>query len=123
MSDKTSDEMTRLAIWQNIPYNDIVSWKVQIPKKVAKQILKLPEEIRSQAALLAADIEANGPERVGWPHHSQLKAQKGQKKGVKRFHCHLKGGRTTYVACWTVTDQAIQLVEVYYVGTHENAPY
>lgn len=38
-------------------------------------------------------------------------------------HCHLNRGRPTYVAVWEVLDKAVRLVEVSYVGTHENAPY
>jgi hypothetical protein len=38
-------------------------------------------------------------------------------------HCHLRRGNPTYVAVWEVTNKQIKLVEVRYVGTHENAPY
>lgn len=45
------------------------------------------------------------------------------KLGAVRHHCHLKSGKPTFAACWEVIDQAAGLVEVYYVGTHEKAPY
>ena len=37
--------------------------------------------------------------------------------------CHLNKGRPTYVVVWKIKDKAIQVVEVKYAGTHENADY
>ena len=37
-----------------------------------------------------------------------------------RHHCHLKKGRPTYVAIWTVEGRVIKVT---YIGTHEKAPY
>jgi hypothetical protein len=42
---------------------------------------------------------------------------------VDKRHCHLIKGRPTYVACWEVKDPKNKILEVYYVGTHEKAPY
>lgn len=43
-------------------------------------------------------------------------------KGKSSFHhCHLRKGKPTYVACWAVTNE--NKIEVFYVGTHEGAPY
>jgi hypothetical protein len=39
------------------------------------------------------------------------------------FHCHLNKGRPTYVVVWKVLDKDQKIMEVLYVGTHENAPY
>jgi hypothetical protein len=30
---------------------------------------------------------------------------------------------TAYVACWEVKNKKIRLLAMYYVGTHEKAPY
>jgi hypothetical protein len=38
-------------------------------------------------------------------------------------HCHLHRGRPCYVAVWKVTDRNVRLMEIRYVGTHENANY
>jgi len=35
----------------------------------------------------------------------------------------LRKGRPTYVAVWEIRKDEIRLIEVTYVGTHENAPY
>ncbi len=31
--------------------------------------------------------------------------------------------RRTYVCCWEVIDKRMKITEIYYVGTHEKAPY
>lgn len=94
-------------------YNVFVSWTVTFTKKAAKQVGALPENIRLAMRALVADIEATGPVRGDWPNYSKL--------GGGAHHCHLKKGRPTYVACWREIGK--KEVEVYYVGTHEKAPY
>lgn len=39
--------------------------------------------------------------------------------GKDKYHCHLN---YRYVACWTYKQGEI-IIEVYYVGTREKAPY
>jgi hypothetical protein len=48
---------------------------------------------------------------------------KATKQLYEKYHCHLKAGRPTYVACWELIDKKIRILEVYYVGTREKAPY
>lgn len=59
-------------------------------------------------------MEHDGPERFQWPNYGDLNGN---------YHCHLKKGKPTYVACWSVIDKKLKQIEIYYVGTHENAPY
>lgn len=47
---------------------------------------------------------------------------RGKRNSGKR-HCHLTEGKPTYVYCWEVIDKNAKLIEVYYAGTHEKAPY
>ncbi len=47
----------------------------------------------------------------------------GKIYSILKHHCHLKKGHPTYVVCWRVTSKQLKTVEVYYVGTHEKAPY
>jgi hypothetical protein len=63
-------------------------------------------------------IALEGPVQPSMPHFGKLKNRRGE-----IYHCHLSKGRPTYVAVWQVKDQVAVLVEVIYVGTHENAPY
>ena len=81
-----------------------MNWEIKIPTKVGKQIKKLPKAARSALLLLMRDLESNGPSTGG---------------GWK----NLSKGRPTYVCCWEVTDKKLKITEVYYVGTHEKAPY
>ena len=95
-------------------------WRVSFSGKAEKQKEKLPETIKPILNLLRRELEEEGPERRNWPHYGPVK---GQGKGVDMRHCHLNKGRTVYVAVWLVIDNAMRILEVRYVGTHENADY
>jgi len=92
-------------------------WSVGLTKRAGKQLDSLPKAIQQKFDLLAKELEVSGPLRANWSNYSALKGQ-GQ-----RYHCHIKKGRPTYVVCWEVVNKEIKLIEVYYVGTHEKAPY
>ena len=95
-----------------------MKWTVCGSNNVEKQIKKLSEKILSIFALLVEDLEIKGPDLFDWPNYCKLKGLKGDKR-----HCHLQKGKPTYVCCWEVTDKLQKVIEVYYVGTHEKAPY
>jgi mRNA-degrading endonuclease RelE of RelBE toxin-antitoxin system len=92
-------------------------WQVGFSAKAAKQYKKLSIDLKSVISTLVAELEVRGPMVPDWKHFGKLRG-KGE-----RFHCHIKSGRPTYVACWEVIDKKIHILEVYYVGTHENVPY
>ena len=96
-------------------------WQIEPKKKLEKQIENLPEHVRPIVFSLMKDLEDIGPNQRGWPKYSPLKKSKGVPNDS--FHCHLKRGKPTYVACWRIIDKKSKLIEVFYVGTHENAPY
>jgi hypothetical protein len=60
---------------------------------------------------LVKDLQLDGPVRPDWDNYSKL--------GGSKHHCHLN---YRYVACWTSESKTIT-IEVYYVGSRENAPY
>lgn len=60
-----------------------------------------------------ADAGPGGPHK--WTHYGKLKSR------GDRYHCHLSRSHA-YVVCWEVRKQEI-LVEIYYAGTHQGAPY
>jgi len=93
----------------------ISMWQVEISKKADKKRKKLNRIIQEQLYLLIEEMELNGPIRGNWPNFSQ--------HGKNLYHCHLKKGRPTYIACWIVINKKMKLIEVNYVGTHEKAPY
>lgn len=92
-------------------------WTVN-SKKADKQAVKLRENVMLQLRLLFMDLINNGPAVTDWPNYGKLHGQKGDKR-----HCHLQKGKPTYVCCWEVVDKKRKIIEVYYVGTHEKAPY
>lgn len=100
-----------------------IVWDICLSTKADKQIKQLEKErpkIYAAAYVLIREIEKKGPWRNNWPNYGLLKG----KGGSDNLHCHLnKKGRPTYVACWRIEDKKIKIVEVYYVGTHEKAPY
>lgn len=96
------------------------NWAVDFSTNAEKQYKKLKRSgsrpsINDTIDLLALDLKKNGPQLPSWPHFGSL--EEGH------FHCHLRRGKPTYVACWRVIDKKARQIEVYYVGTHEGAPY
>jgi len=95
-------------------------WTVDFSHKATRQVARLRKErpkIYARAAALAKEIEVKGPYRTNWDSYGPLSGQ------ADTYHCHIKNGRPTYVACWRVEDKKVKIVEVYYVGTHEGSPY
>ena len=80
----------------------------------------MSEDARDAMDALHLDLEEDGPVQTPWPNYSKFK---NQGKNVDKRHCHLLKGKPTYVACWQVLDKKKKILEVYYVGTHEKAPY
>jgi hypothetical protein len=90
------------------------SWTVVLHTQVLRAQRRLPLYVRDALLALAQDLEARGPVRGDWPNYGKL--------GRTRHHCHLHKGRPTYVAVWEA-DPRTRMIEVTYVGTHQNAPY
>jgi mRNA-degrading endonuclease RelE of RelBE toxin-antitoxin system len=88
-----------------------MKYEVRIKRKIDRGLRKLPSDVQKLLYLLLADLKANGPTQKTWQNFSPL--------GQDRYHCHLN---YRYVACWTCRKKEI-VIEVYYVGTREKAPY
>ena len=93
------------------------SWQVKFTGKAKKQKEKLPTAIAAALYLLRKELESEGPERINWPHFGKIKGKHDM------YHCHLNRSRPCYVAVWKVTNRSVKLMEIRYVGTHENADY
>ena len=97
-----------------------MNWTIYFTNKCAKQVNKL----KSKKALLALRLLTETLKTRGqnpgerWPNYGKLKGTK-----LDCRHCHLIKGNPTYVCCWRVIDKSDRIIEVYYVGTHEKAPY
>lgn len=89
-------------------------WQVQIKPKLVRKIKTLPQPIQTATRALVEDLKKNGHYPGDkWHNYSTL-----EKKD--EHHCHLT---YRYVACWRVLNKKIEIMEVYYVGSRENAPY
>lgn len=96
-----------------------MEWNVKFTRKAADQAELLNENAFLSLQILLDDLQSKGPiPGKGWNNYGKLH---GWKREDKR-HCHILRGRPTYVCCWEVF-KSQKLIKVYYVGTHENAPY
>jgi hypothetical protein len=86
-------------------------YEVFFTKRVVKQVKELPDFIQKKLAVLVDDFCERGPIRTEWPNFSKL--------GKDEFHCHLA---RKWIACWRCERKSI-IIEVYYAGSRENAPY
>ncbi|HMV44832.1 MAG TPA: hypothetical protein PKD50_20040 [Leptospiraceae bacterium] len=75
----------------------------------------MPTLEQKKLSYLIDDLETNGPVQPNWKNYSRL--------GKNKFHCHLS---YKWVACWEYDENqnnSIKIIEVYYAGSRENAPY
>jgi mRNA-degrading endonuclease RelE of RelBE toxin-antitoxin system len=86
-------------------------YAVVFTKKVRKSLAKVPHNIRDKFFILAEQLAEHGPIAANWNNYSKL--------GSDKYHCHLA---YSWVACWT-NEKGTITIEVYYVGSRENAPY
>ena len=88
-----------------------MSYEVIASKRVIKSILKCPKWIQKKFTELVLDLENTGPMQPKWINFSKLSKDK--------YHCHLG---LSWVTCWKHEKNEI-IIEVYYVGSREKAPY
>lgn len=96
-------------------------WEVLYTNKSRKGATTLPIKVKIQLDALVKELEELGPYRNNWSHYGPLK--KGKDVPENCFHCHISGGRPTYVVCWQIENKKLKIIGIIYVGTHENAPY
>jgi len=89
-----------------------INWTLSFSNKAAKQLQKLPTREKEIFGALLRDLASQGPVQAGWPNYSKL--------GKDLYHCHLS---YKWVACWELKDKELRLIEIYYAGSRENAPY
>ena len=86
-------------------------YKILIKKSILKSVQKMPKKIQFIFESLLDDLKDKGPIRKEWPNFSSL--------GKDEYHCHLS---YKWVACWKYEKNTV-IIEVYYAGSRENAPY
>ncbi len=93
-------------------------YTILLSSKAEKQITRLPAPVQKKINQLLDEIQETGPIRRNWSNFSQIYPKKDNK-----YHCHLKKGNPTYVACWNQPPGTQKTVKFNYIGTHEKAPY
>lgn len=89
-----------------------MKYVVKLKKSAIKRLDKLPGKIQERFFSLISILKADGPTGGHvFPNYSKLKENE--------YHCHLN---RSYVACWWHEKKTIT-IEVYYVGSREDAPY
>jgi mRNA-degrading endonuclease RelE of RelBE toxin-antitoxin system len=84
---------------------------VMIRKRAIKSIEKMPKSVQAVFRDLVKDLELKGPEQPEWANYSKL--------SKNEYHCHLS---YRWIACWRHEKNTV-VIEVYYAGSRENAPY
>lgn len=90
-----------------------MGFEVIMKKKFQRVIREMPLNARLTLHELILDMQEKGPYRREYRNFSTLNSS-----GTK-FHCHLGW---SWVACW-YAEKGSYIVEVYYVGSREKAPY
>ena len=90
-------------------------WEINLIGQAKKYDKNLSKQAIATFLLLLKELEYLGPYRANWPSYTKM--------ADDDYHCHIKKGRPTYVVCWKIYDKKYKIVEVYYAGTHEKAPY
>lgn len=89
-----------------------MAYTVILKKAVKKNLRKLPVNVQQRFEALAVALRDGGPTGPhGWSNYGKL--------AENEYHCHLT---YHYAACWRYEKGTI-FIEVYYVGSRENAPY
>jgi hypothetical protein len=71
----------------------------------------MPQKIKDLMVELIDDLTNKGPVQKEWKNYNKL--------SKNEYHCHLS---YHWVACWRNERNSI-IIEVYYAGSRENAPY
>jgi len=91
-------------------------WTIHTVGQARKARKVLSKSAKEAYAFLLLELELLGLYRSTWPNYTKM-------HGKDDYHCHIEKGRPTYVVCWRVINKRERILEVYYAGTHEKAPY
>lgn len=91
-------------------------WTVTFIGQAKKADKALSHKAFSSFRQLIKELIVKGPYRSDWPNYTKM-------SGKDDYHCLILKGRPTYVVCWVIANKKDKIIEVYYAGTHEKAPY
>ena len=86
-------------------------YTVKLTARSRKAISKLSDADKEVLVNLIDDLREKGPIQPNYRNFSKL--------GKGKYHCHLS---YHWVACWECQNGEY-VIEVYYVGSRESAPY
>lgn len=89
-----------------------MKYQIKLKKSVLKNLRRFPPNILERFNLLVEVLREKG---ATGPHIFQNYS----KLSENEYHCHLTHH---YVACWRHEKETI-IIEVYYAGSREKAPY
>ena len=93
-----------------------MGYLVTIRNSAKKSLSKVPLEVQQVFEVLVAVLQTSGPTGPhNWTNYGKLKGKKN------KYHCHLTKNHE-FVACWEYLKEEIT-IEVYYAGSHKDAPY
>ncbi|MCP3966241.1 MAG: hypothetical protein GY750_06480 [Lentisphaerae bacterium] len=79
--------------------------------QVEKNLVNLPQKVQDNFIALVHNLSLEGPQQPGWQNYTNFENI--------HYHRHLT---PRHVACWR-PEKTSQTIEVYYVGSREEAPY
>lgn len=95
-------------------------WKITCASQADKEVQAAKNELKKEIDDFIDELKNQGPYLRHRPHFDSLHNQPGIP--MHAFHCHITDGSPTYVGCWSV-DKKTREITLFYVGTHEQAPY
>ena len=93
-----------------------MKYEVRLHRNVHKNLELLPQKVRERVHFLIELLRERGPTGPHrWLNYGKLHGFDNE------WHCHISNNHA-YVACWRIKKE-ILTIEVYYVGSHQKAPY
>ncbi len=91
-------------------------WRVYVKKRTLRLVERMPSRAQEAFGRLRTVLEQVGPTGPhAWRNYGKLKGE------INTFHCHLTPDHQ-WVACWR-SEHEILTIEIFYAGSHQNAPY
>jgi len=100
-----------------------IKWAVDLSREAKKKYKTLNKNglrpsITDAIGALVADLKLNGPALINWPNYRTI-----HEKKTILLPLRFKKRKTYILACCELINKKENKIEVFYVGSHEGAPY
>jgi hypothetical protein len=93
-----------------------MKWRVVAARRTLKVLERMPLKARDSFWRLFAVLGDSGPTGPrNWRNYGKLKSRDAA------YHCHLTADHR-WVACWRAEEDTL-VIEIFYLGSHQDAPY